>query len=82
MIELKLFHDGKCWIACNQSLFAMGQNLKELDIELKHKLEKSDFLKSTNVKVKMSFDNSFFPSFIRQYSNHYFNRIVEFEVKK
>jgi len=76
-IELRLIHDGKLWIAQNESLSASAKTLNDLDSELTKILRASQqYAGEEKLAIRMSFDNVVIPEWIRQYSNHYFNRVV------
>ena len=80
MIELIVTHDGKNWIARNDVLCAEAPTLEKLDNELKKLVkEKGYFEKSKKLDLFMAFDNSTIPRWMRQYSQHYFNRIIRLE---
>jgi hypothetical protein len=77
MIELSLIHDGRHWVARADSWTARGETLEELDQAV------ADIVRRTEepsdgrlLEVKMHFDISVIPRWMRQYSNHYFNRLV------
>lgn len=77
MIELIISHNGKNWTAKNDLLFAEAPTLEKLDSDLERQLKQKGFLeKAEEVDLFMSFDNSIIPQWIRQYSQHYFNRII------
>lgn len=76
-INLSLTHDGKNWIATNDIYSLEAKELDELDIKLEKSLAESGLYQvGTKIKVEMNFDNRTIPEWFRQYSNHYFNRIV------
>ena len=78
MIELLITHDGKNWWAKNDSLAVSAPSLGELDREVGRRLrEEGHIEQGKKGKVLMLFDNSTLPQWIRQYAQHYFNRIVE-----
>ena len=80
MIELIVRHDGRNWIAKNNVLFAEAPTLEKLDNELKKLLKQRGYLKNgKELDLFMAFDNSTIPVWIRQYAQHYFNRIVRVE---
>lgn len=80
MIELILTHDGKNWIARNDVLYAEAPTLERLDNELKKLLKENGYLeKGKKLDIFMAFDNSTIPQWMRQYSQHYFNRILRVE---
>ena len=79
MIELRLFYDGDSWIAENHSMSARGKTLPELDQAVASALrekKKDEHADQGPLKVRMYFDNSTIPQWMRQYSGHYFNRVV------
>ncbi len=81
MIELVITHDGRYWTAKNEFLNASAASLEELDVEVGRLLHQSGYIeKGQKLKVFMAFDNSQIPRWIRQYAQHYFNRIVEVKV--
>ena len=76
-IELSLMHDGHDWIGSNNSLVVKGTTLSKLDKELERGLRKSgDYKPGTCVSVFMGFDFDTFPTWLRQYHTHYFNRVL------
>jgi hypothetical protein len=79
-LELTLKHDGKDWVIDNEFLSASAPTLEELDRKVKNFLKEKEIIqKGEKAKVFMAFDNSSLPQWIRQYSQHYFNRIIEIE---
>ena len=77
MIELIISHNGKNWTAKNDLLSAEAPTLEKLDMELERQVKQKGCLeKGENVDLFMSFDNSIIPQWMRQYSQHYFNRII------
>ncbi|NVL90460.1 MAG: DUF5395 family protein [Desulfobacterales bacterium] len=80
MIEFIVSHDGENWIARNDVLYAEAPTLGRLDNELKKLLkEKGCLEKGKKLEIFMAFDNSTIPMWMRQYSQHYFNRIIQVE---
>jgi hypothetical protein len=78
MFELILTHNGKNWIARNEMLTVSAPTLEELDAKIKASIRKKDLLKKRNtIDVMMYFDNSIIPQWMRQYAQHYFNRIIQ-----
>lgn len=68
------------WIVENKSLRSAAPTLDELDVKLKNLILKKKIIKQgQKAKLFMAFDNSTIPQWIRQYAQHYFNRIVEVE---
>ena len=80
MIELTVTHDGKNWIAKNDELCARAITLEALDSEVKRLMKEKGYLeKGKKVDVFMACDKSTIPQWMRQYSHHYFNRIIRME---
>ncbi|GMR01598.1 MAG: DUF5395 domain-containing protein [Gammaproteobacteria bacterium] len=80
-LELKLVHDGKDWVVSNDSITARGVSLSELDDDVKRALRQSgDYPEGTRLIVFMGFDFETFPTWLRQYHTHYFNRLVTIDM--
>ena len=80
MIELIIRHNGKNWVATGIKLSAEAPTLEELDNKLRELVRQKGYLKENEkVDLFMAFDNSVIPQWIRQYSQHYFNRIIRVE---
>lgn len=80
-VELSIVFRGDQWIAGNGSITATGPTLAELDQNIKRALAASgQFAKGSTVTIYMKFDFSSIPDWIRQYSPHYFNRLVTVEI--
>ncbi len=80
-LELKLVHDGKDWVVSNDSITAKGMSLSELDDDVTRVLRQSgDYPKGTRIVVFMGFDFDTFPTWLRQYHSHYFNRLVTLDM--
>jgi hypothetical protein len=78
MFEFTLTHDGLKWIAKNNQFTAEADTIERLDHRINHLLKEKNMIKSGETKrVRFVFDNSTIPQWIRQYSNHYFNRIID-----
>jgi hypothetical protein len=79
-MECVITHDGKNWILENAILTLSAPTLEELDARMRDLLRRKGILKKgERAEVLMTFDNSTIPSWIRQYAQHYFNRVVEVE---
>ena len=79
-IELSIRHTGQNWLVENESLSVSAPTLGELDRQLKLLLKEKELLKDgEKARVFMVYDNSTIPQWIRQYAQHYFNRILEIE---
>lgn len=73
-------HDGRCWVVENEHSTISAPTLEELDSRVgKYIREKGLLKKGEKAEVFMAFDNSTIPEWIRQYAQHYFNRVVEIE---
>ena len=80
MIEFVIRHDGMNWILYNNWLTLSAPTLDGIDNSLKQAMkDKGMIKKSGKVKVFMAFDNSAIPQWMRQYAQHYFNRVIEIE---
>jgi hypothetical protein len=79
-IELTIRHTGQNWLVEDDNLSVSAPTLDEIDHQLKILLKKKKIHKDgTKTRVIMFFDNSTIPQWIRQYAQHYFNRIIEIE---
>jgi len=79
-IELSMRHTGQDWLVENESLSVSAPTIDELDRQLKVLLKEKLLLQEgVKVRVFMVYDNSTIPQWIRQYAQHYFNRILEIE---
>ena len=77
MLDFRIVHDGSFWVAENESFTARGRTLEELDRELLSAIRQSPRGEdSEQIQIRMTYDGSSLPEWIRQYSSHYFNRIV------
>ncbi len=77
-IVFKISHDGKDWVISNSLASMSSPTLEELDAGIGALLRERGFIKrGEKARVRMEFDNSSIPQWIRQYSQHYFDRIVE-----
>ncbi len=80
-LELKLVHDGKDWVVSNDSITAKGVSLSALDDDVKRALRQSgNYPEGTRLIVFMGFDFETFPTWLRQYHTHYFNRLVTIDM--
>ncbi len=76
-LDCVLRHDGRNWVAEGRELSVAAPTLEELDQRLAERLRSSGQLApGKRLQVFMAFDNSTIPQWIRQYAQHYFNRIV------
>ena len=80
-LDIRLEHDGEQWLGHGLQLPARGETLMDLDAHVGQLLRASgDFPPGSRVTVFMGYDFDTFPTWLRQYHNHYFNRYVEFDV--
>ena len=80
-VELILIHDGKQWVGHNASLRAQGETLASLDESVRRALRDSGaWPAGTRLTVFMGFDFATIPTWLRQYHNHYFNRLITLEL--
>ena len=78
-IEFVLHHDGRNWIAGNESVSFSAPSLEQIDSELERYVRRRGWLgEREEVEAFMAFDNATIPPWIRQYAQHYFNRVVKF----
>lgn len=78
MIEVIVTHDGKNWVAKNEFMSVAAQTIEILDTDVRKLVkQKVDCKAGENIRVFMLFDNSTIPQWMRQYAQHYFNRILE-----
>ena len=80
-IELIVGHNGRNWTAKNADLFAEAATLEALDRKLRQMIQERGYAQvGKKLDVFMAFDHSTLPQWMHQYSQHYFNRILEVEV--
>ena len=80
-VVLKLIHDGDEWIVSNESLNVRGNSFEALDTNLLQALRNSgEFARGTKLTVFMGYDFDTFPTWLRQYHTHYFNRLLKLEL--
>ena len=76
--DIILTFRGNSWVAKLSNEELMADSLEDLDDRLKMHFRKTrDIKHGDRISVNYLFDNSYIPEWIRQYSNHYFNRKVE-----
>ncbi len=77
-IEFDLNFTDTHWICTREGVHLKADSLEQLDLQIKNylteKFEKGDF------KVKMYFDFDRFPTWMRQYMAHYFNRELTYQI--
>jgi len=80
MLEFIIRHNGRDWTAENGPLTLSSPTLEGLDQKIGDSIRANGLLpKGEKRKVFMAFDNATIPQWIRQYAQHYFNRVVEFQ---
>ncbi len=78
-MELTIHHDGRNWVAANGELSVAAATIDELDQMLEAELaRRGRITPGEETRVRMCFDIYTIPQWIRQYSQHYFNRVVVF----
>ncbi len=82
-LEMVLTHDGRDWVSRNDELGirVTGETLGALDAALMAALAARSDYAGRKVCVVMRFDNASIPTWIRQYASHYFNRLVELDLR-
>jgi len=79
-MEFVISHDGRDWLARQGSVTLSAPTLEALDLEVAAFLRARRLIaKGEKAEVFMAFDNATIPQWIRQYAQHYFNRIVVIE---
>ncbi|MFC2172333.1 DUF5395 family protein [Acidobacteriota bacterium] len=77
-LEFLLRHDGRDWMAIHEDRTMRAPSLDGLDAKVRTYLKQHGYLHpGERAKVFMTFDNRDIPQWIRQYSQHYFNRIIK-----
>ncbi len=77
-LRLSLWHDGTHWIASNKDITFRGGSLEELDQRVRsYVLSSGTTTKGEAVRVYMYYDDRTIPQWIRQYAQHYFDRVLE-----
>jgi len=80
-MDIRLIHDGDQWVGHGDNLTATGNTLLDLDNNVRRiLLESGDFPSGSKITVFMGYDFDTFPTWLRQYHSHYFNRYVEFDL--
>jgi hypothetical protein len=80
MVECTISHDGRFWRLTHERFSCSAVSLSALDAGLGRRLRQNGLCgKGQKVQVFMAFDNAVIPQWIRQYAQHYFNRLVEVE---
>ena len=78
--EFIIHHDGANWCLRNEHLVLSAPDLGQLDDRLRRMMREKGLISPGEKKsVRMMFDNATIPPVIRQYAQHYFNRVLEIE---
>jgi hypothetical protein len=77
-IQFTLSFDKNLWVCYNNQVKLVADSLDEIDDKLetfiKNKYQKGNF------EIDMHFDFDKFPTWMRQYMPHYFNRNLHFQI--
>jgi hypothetical protein len=80
-LNLRLSHDGERWLGRASAIEVSASTLSELDVELIDQIRvRRIFAPGTELQVQMRYDFASFPSWLRQYHSHYFNRRVRLQI--
>lgn len=80
-LEMRLIHNGFDWVVSNEKIEAKGETFGALDENLRRVLiDTAQYKKGQKVTVFMGYDFSTFPTWLRQYHTHYFNRIANLQL--
>lgn len=78
MMECTVWHNGRNWVASHEGDLVSAPSLEELDRGVESLLRgKGMLMEGEKAEVFMAFDNATIPQWIRQYAQHYFNRVIE-----
>ncbi len=78
-MDFSIHHDGKDWVASCGDISVAAPDLDSLDRKVESELGKRGLLSEQGkTMVRMCFDTRTIPEWIRQYAQHYFNRVVVF----
>jgi len=78
LVEFDLNFTDTHWVCTHQDASFTADSLEQLDLQIKKYLIEK--YKNGNVKVKMYFDFDRFPTWMRQYMAHYFNRELTYQL--
>jgi len=79
VIYASIRHDGDNWVVENDRFRVIGSTLEEIDEKVREVVIKDrPETQGQKVQVYMAYDNYAIPQWIRQYSSHYFDRVIEF----
>ena len=78
--ELQITHVKKYWYAENNFIKLKAKKLSDLEYKIETNLPNLFTNKKTKeIKVRMLYNFSTFPKWLRQYHSHYFNRTLIFK---
>jgi len=78
MLDMLLHHDGRDWVVEYEGDRLAAATLEDLDRCVGDYVREKGLLRAgASLRVRMLFQNATIPQWIRQYAQHYFNRIVE-----
>jgi hypothetical protein len=79
-MELIMWHDGRNWIVENDEVRLSSPTIDGIDAEVGNFMRQRGLVRrGMRARVKMLYDNSTIPQWMRPYAQHYFNRILEVE---
>jgi len=79
-MEFVIRHDGQNWIAEHGSFRIIDSTLDGVDAKIGDLLRSNGIVvQGQSLRVFIRYDISTIPAWIRQYSQHYFNRIIQVE---
>lgn len=79
-MDFVIHHDGTDWCLRNEQIRLSAPDLSLLDERLRLVMRERGLIRTGETKkVRMMFDNATLPPVIRQYAQHYFNRVLEIE---
>ncbi len=76
-VECHISFTANQWVCKNKAINILADSLDEMDKKLKNELQK--IYSDQEITVQMYFDFDRFPTWMRQYMPHYFNRRITFE---
>jgi hypothetical protein len=80
-ILYNLHSKGNLWLAERDGIRITASSLEELDSLIsEHIRQEFSNHKGENLNIKMFFDQSEIPEWMRQYANHYFNRHIRITI--
>ena len=79
-LDISLTFSGTDWVVADDVYRCASDTLEGIDNQVRDKLERIEMPSpGDTITINYLFDNSAIPEWIRQCSNHYFNRSVEFK---